>query len=120
MLVIRIDKGLEKDFDKDLIAMALETPNLGHTVCVNQVSAGNTDSQRAFRPYIGLTKQRLESTKKDECPLISQRLLVCFRKDLLFGVLLFCKTRGSFGSRVREGEGYFNPPPPLGCPANTN
>ena len=31
MLVIRIDKGLEKDLDKDLIAMALETPNLVHT-----------------------------------------------------------------------------------------
>ena len=43
--------------------MALETPNLGHTVSVNQVSAGNTDSQRAFRPYIDLGQQRLGLTK---------------------------------------------------------
>ena len=105
MLVIRIDKGLEKDFDKGLIAMALETPNLGHTVCVNQVSAGNTDSQRASRPYIGLIKQRLESTKKDECPLISQRLLVCFRKDLLFGVLLFLQNKGEFWVKGQKRGG---------------
>ena len=43
--------------------MALETPNLGHTVSVNQVSAGNTDSQRAFRPYIDLGQTKTWANK---------------------------------------------------------
>ena len=99
--------------------MALETPNLGHTVSVNQVSAGNTDSQRAFRPYIDLGQTKTWANKGGMNALNFTTQSLFMQKGsagICFG---FAKTGGKIwgqglekaGGIWRRG-GYFNLPPP--------
>ena len=86
--------------------MALETPNLGHTVCVNQVSAGNTDSQRAFRPYIDLGQTKTWANKGGMNALYFTTQFLFMQKGsegVCFGL---CKNRREdLGSRVGKGGG---------------
>ena len=85
--------------------MALETPNLGHTVSVNQVSAGNTDSQRAFRPYIDLGQTKTWANKggMNALNFTTQSLFMQKGSEgVCFGL---CKNRREdLGSRVGEGR----------------
>ena len=88
--------------------MALETPNLGHTVSVNQVSAGNTDSQRAFRPYIDLGQTKTWANKggMNALNFITQSLFMQKGSEgVCFGL---CKNRREdLGSRVGKGGGGY-------------
>ena len=89
--------------------MALETPNLGHTVCVNQVSAGNTDSQRAFRPYIDLGQTKTWANKGGMNALdFTTQSLFMQKGSELGSVLGLQKQAGRFGVKGWRGEGYFN------------
>ena len=93
--------------------MALETPNLGHTVSVNQVSAGNTDSQRAFRPYIDLGQTKTWANKGGMNALYFTTQFLFMQKGsegVCFGL---CKNRREdLGSRVGEGRDTSTCPPP--------
>ena len=92
--------------------MALETPNLGHTVSVNQVSAGNTDSQRAFRPYIDLGQTKTWANKGGMNALYFTTQSLFMQKGsegVCFGFVLgLQKQAGRFGVKGWRGEGYFN------------
>ena len=93
--------------------MALETPNLGHTVSVNQVSAGNTDSQRAFRPYIDLGQTKTWANKGGMNALDFTTQSLFMQKGsagICFG---FAKTGGKIWGQGLERGGILQLAPPL-------